>query len=170
MIHPLKLVFWCLAMIGAATNIDALSASSLQNDQNTKSITSLLLQSMGSLRNIICFYCPLSCLKWIDTIYELKINAVWWSVPQKVSFDRVLRRYSLTILSIYKYASFMYKMTRTFTLLTVKHCELMKCVVFGYRARKSRTTLQNKVRLKVLPEQLTLFVNMSVTFKNCIIQ
>ena len=42
--------------------------------------------------------------------------------------------------------------------------------VFGYmlsyRARKSRTTLQNKVRLKVLPEQLTLFVNTSVTFKN----
>ena len=34
-----------------------------------------------------------------------------------------------------------------------------------YRARKSRTTLQNKVRLKVLPEQLTLFVNTSVTFK-----
>ena len=32
-------------------------------------------------------------------------------------------------------------------------------------ARKSRTTLQNKVRLKVLPEQLTLFVNTSVTFK-----
>ena len=26
------------------------------------------------------------------------------------------------------------------------------------RARKSRTTLQNKVRLKVLPEQLTIFV------------
>ena len=33
------------------------------------------------------------------------------------------------------------------------------------RARKSRTTLQNKVRLKVLPEQLTLFVNTSVIFK-----
>ena len=31
------------------------------------------------------------------------------------------------------------------------------------RARKSRTTLQNKVRLKVLPEQLTLFINTSVT-------
>ena len=40
----------------------------------------------------------------------------------------------------------------------------------GNRARKSRTTLQNKVRLKVLPEQLTLFVNTSVTFKKCIIQ
>ena len=38
------------------------------------------------------------------------------------------------------------------------------------RARKSRTTLQNKVRLKVLPEQLALFVNTSVTFKKCIIQ
>ena len=37
------------------------------------------------------------------------------------------------------------------------------------RARKSRTTLQNKVRLKVLPEQLTLF-NTSVIFKKCIIQ
>ena len=35
----------------------------------------------------------------------------------------------------------------------------------SHRARKSRTTLQNKVRLKVLPEQLTLFVNTSVTFK-----
>ena len=34
------------------------------------------------------------------------------------------------------------------------------------RARKSRTTLQNKVRLKVLPEQLTLSVNTSVTLKN----
>ena len=33
------------------------------------------------------------------------------------------------------------------------------------RAHKSRTTLQNKVRVKVLPEQLTLFVNTSVTFK-----
>ena len=32
--------------------------------------------------------------------------------------------------------------------------------------RKSRTTLQNKVRLKVLPEQLTIFVNSSVAFKN----
>ena len=39
-----------------------------------------------------------------------------------------------------------------------------------YRARKSRTTLQNKVRLKVLPEQFTLFVNTSVTVKKCIIQ
>ena len=34
------------------------------------------------------------------------------------------------------------------------------------RAHKSRTTLQNKVRLKVLPEQLTHFVNTSVTLKN----
>ena len=34
------------------------------------------------------------------------------------------------------------------------------------RALKARTTLQNKVRLKVLPEQLTLFVNTSVTLKN----
>ena len=39
-----------------------------------------------------------------------------------------------------------------------------------YRARKSRTTLQNKVRLKVLPEQLTLFVNTPVELKKCIIQ
>ena len=36
--------------------------------------------------------------------------------------------------------------------------------------RASLAQLQNKVRLKVLPEQLTLFVNTSVTFKNCIIQ
>ena len=40
----------------------------------------------------------------------------------------------------------------------------------GNRARKSRRTLQNKVRLKVLPEQLTLFVNTFVAFKKCIIQ
>ena len=38
------------------------------------------------------------------------------------------------------------------------------------RVRKSRTTLQNKVRLKVLPEQLALFVNTSVTLKKCTIQ
>ena len=37
-------------------------------------------------------------------------------------------------------------------------------------AHKSRTTHQNKVRLKVLPEQLTLFVNTSVAFKKCTIQ
>ena len=37
---------------------------------------------------------------------------------------------------------------------------------FPHRARKSRPTLQNKVRLKVHPEQLTLFVNTSVPFKN----
>ena len=36
----------------------------------------------------------------------------------------------------------------------------------GYMARKSRRTLQSKVRLKVLPEQLTLFVNTFVAFKN----
>ena len=39
----------------------------------------------------------------------------------------------------------------------------------GNRARKSRRTLQNKVRLKVLPEQLTLFVDTFVAFKKCII-
>ena len=32
--------------------------------------------------------------------------------------------------------------------------------------RASLATLQNKVRLKVLPEQFTLFVNTSVTLKN----
>ena len=37
-----------------------------------------------------------------------------------------------------------------------------------HQARKSRTTLQNKVRLKVLPEQLNLFVNTSVTFKKIV--
>ena len=36
----------------------------------------------------------------------------------------------------------------------------------GNRARKSRRTLLNKVRLKVLAEQLTLFVNTFVAFKN----
>ena len=34
-----------------------------------------------------------------------------------------------------------------------------------YRARKSRRTLQNKIRLKVLPEQLALYVNTFVAFK-----
>ena len=43
---------------------------------------------------------------------------------------------------------------------------LFTMIVRSHRARKSRTTLQNKVRLKVLPEQLTLFVNTSVTVKN----
>ena len=43
------------------------------------------------------------------------------------------------------------------------------CINYN-RARKSRTTLQNRVRLKVLPEQFTLFVNTSVTLKKCIIQ
>ena len=47
---------------------------------------------------------------------------------------------------------------------------LSSLILGRYRARKSRTTLQNKVRLKVHPEQLTLFVNMSVAFKKCIIQ
>ena len=46
------------------------------------------------------------------------------------------------------------------------YLKINKPTVCVYRARKSRTTLQNKVRLKVLPEQLTLFVNTSVTFKN----
>ena len=48
--------------------------------------------------------------------------------------------------------------------------EFLKGFCWQYRARKSRTTLQNKVRLKVLPEQLTLFVNTSVTLKKCIVQ
>ena len=39
-----------------------------------------------------------------------------------------------------------------------------------YRARKSRRTLQNKVRIKVFPEQLTLFINTCVALKQCIIQ
>ena len=39
----------------------------------------------------------------------------------------------------------------------------------SYRARKSRRTLQIKVKLKVLPEQLTLFVNTFVALKKCII-
>ena len=34
------------------------------------------------------------------------------------------------------------------------------------RARKSRRALQNKVRIKVFPEQLTLFINTFVVFKN----
>ena len=43
---------------------------------------------------------------------------------------------------------------------------LYACIQPGNRARKSRRTLQNQVRLKVLPEQLTLFVNRFVAFKN----
>ena len=38
------------------------------------------------------------------------------------------------------------------------------------RARKSRRTLQNKVRIRVFQEQLTLFINMIVALKQCIIQ
>ena len=61
-------------------------------------------------QNIICFYCPLSCLKWIDTIYELKIYAVWSSVnksiPKIFIMNRALRHYSLTIILIHKSASF----------------------------------------------------------------
>ena len=34
------------------------------------------------------------------------------------------------------------------------------------RARKSRRTLQNKVRIKVFPEQFTLFLNTFMVFKN----
>ena len=37
-----------------------------------------------------------------------------------------------------------------------------------YRARKSRRSLQNKVRKRVLPEQSTLFINTFVAFKNAI--
>ena len=44
-IEPVKLVFPCFDMISAATKFGALSASSLQNDQNMKAIMSLLLQS-----------------------------------------------------------------------------------------------------------------------------
>ena len=52
----------------------------------------------------------------------------------------------------------------------IQHYTLICQGVFhsNNRARKSRTTLQNKVRLKVLPEQLTLFVNTSVTFKKSV--
>ena len=39
-------------------------------------------------------------------------------------------------------------------------------VKIQYRERKSRRTLQNKVRIKVFPEQLTLFLNTFVVFKN----
>ena len=52
----------------------------------------------------------------------------------------------------------------------ISYIPVVALSVLTNRARKSRTTLQNKVRLKVLPEQLTLFVNTSVTFKKCIIQ
>ena len=39
-----------------------------------------------------------------------------------------------------------------------------------HRACKSRRTLQNEVRIKVFPEQLTLFINTFVALKQCIIQ
>ena len=38
------------------------------------------------------------------------------------------------------------------------------------RARKSCRTLQNKIRINVVPVQLARFVNMFVAFKKCIIQ
>ena len=39
-----------------------------------------------------------------------------------------------------------------------------------YRARKSGRTLQNKVRIKVFPEQLNLFINTFDVLKQCITQ
>ena len=86
-------------VLGATTNFGALSASSLQNEQNTKSIMSLSLLSMGLLGNRICFYCPFSWLKWIDMIYELKICAMLWSfnksIPQNFSMNCVLHCFCL---------------------------------------------------------------------------
>ena len=87
-IKPLKLVCSCLAVIGAAINFGALSVSSLQNEQNTKSIASPLLLSMGSLGNRICFYCLFPWLKWIDDIYELKIRAVYMCYGELISQSR----------------------------------------------------------------------------------
>ena len=50
----------------------------------------------------------------------------------------------------------------------------VKNLSISYQCAIGRASLaqlfKNKVRLKVLPEQLTLFVNTSVTFKKCIIQ
>ena len=53
---------------------------------------------------------------------------------------------------------FMSNRYRTFCIIF--HLYVYQVTTFSKynRARKSRTTLQNKVRLKVLPEQLTLFV------------
>ena len=45
-----------------------------------------------------------------------------------------------------------------------KECDL------DNRARKYRRTLQNKVRIKVFLEQLTLFINTFVALKQCINQ
>ena len=42
----------------------------------------------------------------------------------------------------------------------------MGCHAMLYRVRKSCRTLQSKVRIKVFPEQLALFVNMFVVSKN----
>ena len=47
---------------------------------------------------------------------------------------------------------------------------IMKITVMkSNRARKSSRTLQNKVRINALPEQLTLFVNVFMAFKNYIV-
>ena len=43
-----------------------------------------------------------------------------------------------------------------------------KSYVDCHRARKSRRTLQNKVRIKVLPEQLTGLIITFVVFKNAL--
>ena len=40
--------------------------------------------------------------------------------------------------------------------------------IFSNRARKSRRTLQNKVRINVAPVQLTLFVNLFCHSKNAL--
>ena len=56
---------------------------------------------------------------------------------------------------------------------TLKHYGVGLCTFIASahnRARKSRRTLQNKVRIKVFPEQLTLFINTLVALKQCVIQ
>ena len=58
--------------------------------------------------------------------------------------------------------------------LDTKHCNCAKYEMTVYksynnRACKSCRTLQNKVRINVLPEQLTLFVNVFMAFKNCVV-
>ena len=66
---------------------------------------------------------------------------------------------------------------KKFTILTISTCITTISFYFtgqsklkSHRARKSRRTLQNKVRIKVFPEQLTLFINTFVALKQCIIQ
>ena len=58
----------------------------------------------------------------------------------------------------------------SFIIALPSHVRYLRQKLNIYRERKSLRTLQNRVRINVVLVQLTLFVNMFVAFKKCIIQ